>query len=444
MQQEFSWNLLLSADRFPKPGETLSGGSAEIRTPFEADYDRVVFSSPFRRLAKKTQVHPLAPNDHIHNRLIHSLEVGSVGRSLGKKLQLFLADKDSTGLSQELLREIPLIVQIGCLIHDIGNPPFGHAGESSIREWIAEHKDIVFKEKFDLSCKTKKDLLNFEGNAQGFRLASRGDNSKSGYLRLTYASLGTMMKYPWGSCDKRLDEMKKKFSVYSTEFDFFMKMAEKMGLLLSDGTVARHPLSFLSEAADDICYRMLDMEDAVSMKIFQEEPIKKLFLQIASKESESDIPISVARGMAINSLIEESWRIYEEDYSNIIIGARKLDLKSNFSEKFKKDFDEIGALYKIIFSHRAKLAYEVGAYKILGRIIKSLTLAAQSLCAKKNYKNIEFVSQKCLDLAFGEDYIIKNQEKSYEWWIWQVFDYVSGLTDNYAIQISNEIEGVKF
>jgi len=436
MSEKFEWSQLLSEKRHNNEEQRKEKKQKGERTEFESDYDRVVFSEPFRRLAKKTQVHPLAPNDHIHNRLIHSIEVGSVGRSLGKNLQSFLHKNGS--ISKDY-HELPTVVQVGCLVHDIGNPPFGHAGESAIRDWICEHQDIVFNSKYPLSDEIKRDLLMFEGNAQGFRLASRKDNS-SGYLRLTYASLGAMIKYPWSSDDKRANE-KKKYNLFSSEKKIFDELAAEMGLTIADGSVARHPLSFLTEAADDICYSILDMEDAVSMRILSEKPILDLFLKIAGRQPRKRISISEARARAIGKLIDEAWLVFENDYENIMIGARQKDLKAGFPKLILESFESIDKYYREIFLHRSKLAYEVGSYKVLGRIIKSLVLSAQALSEHGNYDDLKFISKKCFELAWDEHYAEDNKDKSYEWWLMQIFDFVSGLTDNYAIQISNEIEG---
>lgn len=444
MSNELQWPALLSRQRVGKKIPVPANTEPTERSEFEADYDRAVFSEPFRRLAKKTQVHPLAPNDHIHNRLIHSIEVGSVGRSLGKKVQHFLQQQHPE--QAQIFDELALVVQVGCLIHDIGNPPFGHAGEYAIREWLAKHEQLVF---FDADnnprCtdQTRQDLLLFEGNAQGFRLAARHDNPKCGYMRLTYASLGSMIKYPWPSDDERAIG-KKKFNVFDSEKGLFIEMSDQMGLIRDDGTVARHPLSFLTEAADDICYRMLDMEDAVSMGIFPEKPIKELFLDIAGPRSANDTwkPIAMARGEAINALINESFNVFKDNYSSIMAGTREADLKADFSEHYTESFKKIKEHYVTIFSHRGKLGYEIGSYKIIGRIIKAFVLSIQSLCEKENYDELEYISSRCFDLAWGEAFTRKNFDQDYEWWLRQTFDFISGLTDNYAIQISREIEGV--
>ncbi|MEA3466352.1 MAG: dNTP triphosphohydrolase [Thermodesulfobacteriota bacterium] len=437
MSNTLNWSALLSPQRVDGQQPPLTTPVGAERSEFEADYDRVVFCEPFRRLARKTQVHPLAPNDHIHNRLIHSIEVGSVGRSLGKKVQHFLQHQHPQ--QRELFNDISQIVQVGCLVHDIGNPPFGHAGEFSIREWLAKHQELVFADR--VSAITRSDLLLFEGNAQGFRLAARHDNPKCGYMRLTYASLGAMIKYPWGSDDPRAIE-KKKFNVFASEKNLFTSMATTMGLLRSNGSVARHPLSFLTEAADDICYRMLDMEDAVSMRIFHEARIKMLFLELAGCPDDTSLPIAKARGAAIDALINEALAVFCNDYQAIMVGRRQQDLKADFSPRFSTAFTNIGELYTQVFSHRGKLGYEIGSYKIVGRIIKAFVLSIQSLCDNGDYDSLEFISKRCLDLAWSKEYIDEHNNRGYEWWLRQVFDFVSGLTDNYAIQISSEIEGV--
>ncbi|MBN2645533.1 MAG: dNTP triphosphohydrolase [Desulfuromonadaceae bacterium] len=437
MPHRLQWEQLLSSKRVNQSQPAAPAHNPAERSEFESDYDRVVFSEPFRRLARKTQVHPLAPNDHIHNRLIHSIEVGSVGRSLGKKIQAFLLERHPQ--QPDRFRHIAQIVQVGCLVHDIGNPPFGHAGEFAIREWLAAHEQLIFGQRAGEA--TRADLKLFEGNAQGFRLAARKDNPQCGYMRLTYASLGSMIKYPWTSEDSRAQQ-KKKFNVFASEQEIFQDMAQEMGLALADGSVARHPLSFLTEAADDICYRMLDMEDAVSMRIFPAAPIKALFLTLAGA-TDTSMPIAMARGAAIGALIDEAVRVFKADYDAIMNGERTQDLKADFSGRFKEGFKEVGALYEDIFSHRAKLGYEIGSYKMVGRIIKAFALALQSLDDSDScYDDLPFITRKCLELAWEKTYVENNRHESYDWWLRQAFDFISGLTDNYAIRISSEIEGI--
>src|SRR5258706_7011627 len=311
-----NWDQLLSAHRFSK---TEDGRPAEppttdpFRSPFEADYDRVVYSTPFRRLARKTQVHPLALNDHVHTRLTHSLEVASVGRSLARRLAKFLEQRNEMPETIDG-HDLAWIAQSACLAHDIGNPPFGHAGEFAVREWVDDHQDIVFGDQIGAeNVALRNDFLIFEGNAQGFRLAARGDNPETGYMRLTFATLGAMIKYPWDSSDVRAVN-KRKFNVYSTELEHFHLLVEEMSMRSASGTPARHPLSFLTEAADDICYRILDLEDAVEMRIVPEQRVRSVFVSMCSIAPNEAASLAEIRGQAIRALIEDAWKVFESDY----------------------------------------------------------------------------------------------------------------------------------
>lgn len=201
---EMQWDKLLTSKRL---GITDKSGDG-IRTEYYRDYDRIVFSASFRRLARKTQVHPLSFNDHIHNRLTHSIEVSSVGRSLGLAVGLKIEDKLPSDITAV---DFASIIQAACVAHDIGNPPFGHAGEYAIRQWFSENINLIDE---SLSDAQKQDLMSFEGNAQGFRIVSQLENHyKDGGLRLTFATLGALIKYPWESSHKLTTE-KDKFNVF--------------------------------------------------------------------------------------------------------------------------------------------------------------------------------------------------------------------------------------
>jgi dGTPase len=255
-----TWSRLLAERRLgesEKPQRPRTPG----RTPFQADVDRIVFSSAFRRLQDKTQVHPLADNDYVRKRLTHSIEVASVGRSLATEVgarvmaeQIELAD---AGLGPA---DFGYVVQAACLAHDIGNPPFGHGGEDAIRDWFANNTAILG----DLSTRQKRDLQAFEGNAQGFRQLARLEMRRdAGGLRLTYATLGAFMKYPRaadGVADGYIGAKKQGFT--DAEAPAFSEVAAALGLLPRGPLAwARHPLAFLMEAADDITYGVIDVED---------------------------------------------------------------------------------------------------------------------------------------------------------------------------------------
>jgi len=439
MAHLLDWDSLLSSKRASKADASTTPEDA--RSPFESDYDRVVFSSPFRRLARKTQVHPLAANDHVHNRLTHSIEVASVGRSLGRRL---VAHLKKTGPCPAQVDEIPCIAQVACLAHDIGNPPYGHAGEEAIREWCATHPDIVFGLPGQAGSVTsealRRDILHFEGNAQGFRMIARPDNPRCGYLRLTYASIGAMVKYPWSSASVRAS--RGKFNCFDSERDLFTTIFSAMGLSLGNGEMARHPLSFLTEAADDVCYRIIDMEDAVAMRIFQEGPIRDLLEKLSGLPPSPTLPLSQLRGLAIRQLLDQAWQVFQSDYDTIMHGGRFADLKSGFAARTLDLLHEVDENYERIFAHRTKIAHEFGAYRVLGRILKELCSAARALCLQKAYDPIGFVAKRCMELTFGDAYAAQHATQPYDWWLGQVIDYVAGLTDTYAMQLSREIEGV--
>ncbi|TOB12345.1 deoxyguanosinetriphosphate triphosphohydrolase, partial [Vibrio parahaemolyticus] len=240
------WNQLLSTKR--EHSAEASHNDDTSRSEFHKDYDRIVFSSAFRRLGRKTQVHPLSNHDHIHTRLTHSIEVGSVGRSLGNKIGAFLHSRNELP-SEYSPDDIGTIVQAACLAHDIGNPPFGHAGEFAIRHWFKENTDLLLL----TTAGERSDLTIFEGNAQGLRVVSRvEDNLNEGGLRLTYTTLACLIKYPWFS-DNALASSRGKFNFFQSEKELVHKLADELGLW--HGTsIMRHPLSYLMEAADDICY----------------------------------------------------------------------------------------------------------------------------------------------------------------------------------------------
>lgn len=432
------WNRLLSDWRTPYPGEAAGPSSTNnFRSHFESDYDRVVFSQPFRRLARKTQVHPMAP-DGVRNRLTHSIEVASVGRSFASRLARFLAERNEMPANRTET-DLSWILMAACVTHDIGNPPFGHAGEYAIREWAESHAHEIFPQHRAIDEAVKQDVLLFEGNAQGFRIASRIDNQNLGHLRLTFASLGAMVKYPWASTDARASA-KKKYNCFSTEADLFDLMFDTMGLK-DESDYLRHPLSFFTEAADDICYRVLDLEDAAALKIVTEDYVRDVFAGFL-RDAEPEMPLSQLRGRVIHGLIEESWNIFVREYDTIMAGQRQADLKSSFAPQLQDGMARVGETYATIFAEASKVVVELGAYKAIGRILKALCLATQKLSEHQDFDGLLFISRRCLELAWPGSFIRAHQTQTYEWWLHQILDYVSGLTDNYVRQLSREIEGI--
>lgn len=448
MSHKLTWTKLLSPERTPRP-ESAQGKfdrpymQKDERTPFEQDYDRIVFSPPFRRLARKTQVHPMASNDHIHNRLTHSIEVASVGRSFAVRVANIA--KSRSDLADQDVSKLAWILQSACLIHDLGNPPFGHAGEEVIREWADEHQRLLFPEE-RLNAEPElevlmADWLNFEGNAQGFRFASRADNPIAGYLRLTYATVSAAIKYPWPSADPRTSK-KNKHNVYSTEIDIFEQMSATLGTKIDGDQSCRHPLSFLTEAADDICYRIIDLEDAVEMGICEYQQVHDLYLRICKNPSYRWMPLSQLRGQAIRSLMDQCWVAFDEDFDAIMNGQRIEDLRSSLDKTCQDQLKEVGAIYGSIFGHRKKVATELGAYQVLGRILKALVKTIQSITSSRSYSDVHFLSKRTIELTWGKKHAEDNLSRPYSWWLSQVMDYVSGMTDDYATRLSREIGGI--
>jgi dGTPase len=262
------WDRLLSRDRLGKESE--SAQPRPGRSEFDSDVGRLIFSGTFRRLGRKTQVHPLAPNDHVHTRLTHTMEVAYVGRALGKELGQRISGDLPKGYTPE---DLGTIVHAACLAHDLGNPPFGHGGEEGMIHWFETNGPSIFA---NLSNDHRRDLISVEGNAQGFRIVGQTENHLfDGGLQLTYATLGAFHKYPWTS---RKGE--KKFGSFLSEEDLLNRIGEKLGLVSTGASLwCRHPLAHLVEAADDICYSIIDLEDAVELRILSFEQVVEFFLE---------------------------------------------------------------------------------------------------------------------------------------------------------------------
>lgn len=278
-RDSLDWNTLLTRERLGKPTQ----GTDELgRSPFHKDHDRIIFSGAFRRLGRKTQVHPVSSNDHIHTRLTHSLEVSCVGRSLGMRVGEVLRDALPEWCSPA---DLGMIVQSACLAHDIGNPPFGHSGEDAIRYWFQQAAARGWLD--DMSDAERSDFLNFEGNAQGFRVLTQLEYHQfDGGMRLTYATLGAYLKYPWTSRHaEALGYKKHKFGCYQNEQQLLEQITTKLGLPCIDNQRwARHPLVYLMEAADDICYGLIDLEDGLEMELLDYAEVEALLLDLVGDD----------------------------------------------------------------------------------------------------------------------------------------------------------------
>lgn len=436
-----AWKKLLSTSRYDTPPAESKSRGRSFRSPFENDYDRVVYSSSFRRLGKKTQVHPMEKNAHVHNRLTHSLEVASVGRSFGRRLAHFLEEKgDLPAAVTEY--DIAFSLMAACLAHDIGNPPFGHAGEYAIREWIESHGTDFFPEDFN-DQGLIADVSVFEGNAQGFRLASRKDLGELAYLHFTYCSLGCMVKYPWSSSDA-LAKQTGKYNFFSSEVSIAREVFAEMGLV-ANGKIMRHPMSFLSEAADDICYRIIDIEDAVEINELSYEEAHGHYLSLlgeAKKEYHLQMKLPQLRAVVIGHLVEVFWKVFVANYEQIINGERADDLKQGLSADDAACFASVKRTNTTkIFTAEKKVRVEIGAYQVMGRILKAMGKATFAFSKYQDLSKVPYIAQRCLSLAWAHDDLDKNAKQPFEWWVHQILDFISGMTDDRAIEISNSING---
>lgn len=431
------WQRLLTPQRHGHHDETPTPG----RSHFHKDHDRIVFCPSFRRLGRKTQVHPLALNDHIHTRLTHSIEVGSVGRSLALRVGEVLSGEFPQWIAPH---DLGVIVQSACLAHDIGNPPFGHTGEDAIRDWFKQPENTHLLD--GLNDYERSDLLTFEGNAQGFRLVTTIENHLfDGGLRLTYATLGTTLKYPWLSKNDRGVE---KFSCYYAERNILAELMQTLGIpAKGEHAYARHPLSYLMEAADDICYALLDLEDAVELGILRFEEILPILRTIAGREDFDDPhlhsnlsarrKLSFLRGMAIESMITEVVRAFTEHYQEIMAGQLAGDLFAHCKGHVRDGIAQAKKLARErVFTSLRKTEVEVGSYTVMEILLDAFCKAAFEQ-HRKDKPSLR--AQRILDLMAA--HAPSKGMPLYSAYL-RVLDFISGMTDSYATYLAHQVGGL--
>ncbi|MFC3531273.1 deoxyguanosinetriphosphate triphosphohydrolase [Vogesella facilis] len=444
------WEQLLSTRRFKvREGvicethtpATLEG-AAGLRSDFHIDHDRVVFSSAFRRLGRKTQVHPLAPNDHTHNRLTHSVEVASVGRSLGNRVGAMLQAAGSLPAGYTPF-DIGGAVQVACLAHDIGNPPFGHTGEDALREWFRDPAHAAWLQ--GLSAAERQDIQTYEGNAHGLRMVSTLEMYRGeGGMRLTSAALGALIKYPWTS-DAQPAQARGKFNLYRTELPYFERVAAELGLIRKgEHEWARHPLSYLMEAADDICYAILDLEDAVEIGILDVHEFEALFSHFGEMERvwrTQDITQKCAmlRGIAVGRCVAEVAEKFMLHQDTLLAGSfQGKDLIDVCAQDIKRTLLDAKALAsQKVYRHRTKLVTELASYPCIGTVLDivvpavytQVTQGPQALGARQA-------------LALGLLPAMPEHGGSLYLAYMAVLDYIGAMTDNYAANLAREISGV--
>ncbi|WP_282055588.1 dGTP triphosphohydrolase [Maribacter luteus] len=384
-----NWEQLLSLRRHGDVSKRLRKEQDETRLGFEVDYDRIIFSSAFRSLQDKTQVIPLSKTDFVHTRLTHSLEVSVVGRSLGRVAGKKILEKHPhlRDIHGYKFNDFGAIVAAAALAHDIGNPPFGHSGEKAIGEYFKTGKGVRFKEV--LTEKEYQDIIDFEGNANGFKLLTESREGVDGGLRLGYATLGAFMKYPKESLPKKPTQhiADKKFGFFQSEKQTFLAVAEELGLEQTlkgnDISFARHPLTFLVEAADDICYTIIDFEDGINLGLISEDYaleylIKlvkdrintKKYNELAYKEDR----LSYLRALAISTLISDAIDVFVANEEAILAG--EFDVALLDKSKYTAQINDIIALsVNKIYRSQEVLEKEIAGYKIISDLLDVYTTA---------------------------------------------------------------------
>ncbi len=438
------WEQLLSLKRQGDTFKRLRIEQDELRLGFEVDYDRVIFSSAFRSLQDKTQVIPLSKTSFVHTRLTHSLEVSVVGRSLGRAVGQAILKKhpqlQKTHGHQP--HDFGAIVAAAALAHDIGNPPFGHSGEKAIGDYFLNGEGKRFQNI--LSKKEYQDLVDFEGNANGFKILTETKNGVSGGLRLSYATLGAFMKYPKQSLPKKPTThiADKKYGVFQSEVPFFEEVAEELGLLaVGENRYARHPLTFLVEAADDICYSLIDFEDGINLGLIQEEfaleYLVKLVKDTLQKEKFHQLThtadrIAYLRSLAIAVLIEEAVAIFIKNEDAI--------LKGDFSEAlldhstFKAQIADILKIsIEKVYRSKEVVEKEIAGYNVLSTLLNTYTHAFERQRDQKERHFDRLVIQ-------NSGLTMHEEATTYEFLL-EICNYISRLTDGNALLQYQKISG---
>lgn len=442
-EKTMSWERLLSAKRFGL--ERYHDAHQHTRTDFQRDYDRLVFSSPFRRLQNKTQVFPLPGSVFVHNRLTHSLEVSCVGRSLGNNISATLAEKYKNEAWADKFNGVGAIVAAACLAHDLGNPPFGHSGERAIATYFSEGNGQALREQLQLSDDEWKDLTHFEGNANAFRLLThRFEGRREGGFVMTYSTLASIVKYPYEST---LAGKKGKLGFFTSERDDFVRIADELGMLRIPDTgvrYCRHPLVYLVEAADDICYQIMDIEDAHKLRILTTEQVKSLLLEFFEGERRdkimdtlrlvSDVNEQVAylRSCVIGKLVDECSRIFVSLEEELLRGELKGCLIEQINDVPRQAYRHCSEIaYKHIYKASDVLDIELAGNRIITILLDKLIDAV--LYPEKNY------SQLLLNKVPSQ---YEMQSPKIFTRIQAVIDYISGMTDVYALDLYRKINGM--
>jgi dGTPase len=444
------WEQLLSLKRQGDTSKRLRKEQDDTRLGFEVDYDRIIFSSEFRLLQDKTQVIPLSKTDFVHTRLTHSLEVSVVGRSIGRLVGKKVLEKYPH--LQEIhgyqLNDFGAIVAAACLSHDIGNPPFGHSGEKAIGEYFSSGSGQKYKS--DVTEKEWQDIVDFEGNANGFSILTSNREGVEGALRLSYSTLGTFMKYPKESLPKKPTSniCDKKYGFFQQDKQFFQEVASELGMISNksnpDVGYFRHPLAFLVEAADDICYTIIDFEDGIKLGLINEDFALEYLIKLVQKSIDSkkynelktkEDRISYLRALAIGSLINDAVSVFMENETAILKGEFSVSLmdKSQYKAQIS-DIIEISV--KNIYQSKEVIEKEIIGYKVIHTLL-DVFIQAYIQTSTTSGTNFDKLIMNILPEKYKG-----NKETMYDKLL-NICQFVSLLTDGKAIEIYKIINAAK-
>jgi dGTPase len=448
------WKKLLS-DKILGDETNIKYKDVDGRSQFHRDFDRIVFCSAFRRLQDKTQVFPLPENDFVHTRLTHSLEVSCVGRSLGNLIGTKILDRHKELKKEYTNFHFGEIIAAACLAHDIGNPPFGHSGEDAIAEYFKRGNGKQFEKALNNKC--WNDLVKFEGNAQGFRIITKLQNPNiRGGLRLTHATLGAFTKYPKesDSPQKTIDKhgkskLYKKFGFFQSEKEQFREVANETGLIKKEikelDWWSRHPLTYLVEASDDICYRIMDLEDGFRLGLLSFKETEELLMSLIytaklkgyNERNEND-KIGYLRAKSISDIVQELANVFADEENNILSDKFENDLISVIPGAKALENIKIISIDKI-YSYRSVVEREVEGYEVLGGLLDAFISASNEAAeGKASFKNKNL-------LKLIPNQFLQNDRKPHDdpyTRLLNITDFVSGMTDSYAVSLFRKIRGI--
>ena len=439
MANRMNWEQLISDTRLGL--EHYKNSKSGVRSDFERDYDRLIFSSPFRRLQNKTQVFPLPGSIFVHNRLTHSLEVSCVGRSLANEIAIRLHERHLRQPWRDRLWDMGEIVAAACLAHDLGNPPFGHSGEKTIGEFFSNGNGKIFKKQ--LTPQQWTDLINFEGNANSFRtLVHQFKGRRPGGFAMTYSMLASIVKYPYSSS---YAGEKGKFGFFTTEKATFEKIATELGMIkLGDERYCRHPLVYMVEAADDICYQVMDIEDGHKLKIISTEETINLLMGFFNEERQQHMrevmenvadpneKIVYMRSCIVGLLVQECAMTFVEHEDEIMEGKFTGSLIDNISELPKQGYKRCSELaFKKLYRAGYVVDVDLAGSRIINFLLDKLTEAV--VHPESNY------SQLLLN-KFPQQYDVHATTLFEK--LQGVLDHISAMTDVYALNLYRQLDGI--